>query len=145
MLDAAPRATGILFDLPRVIEGAAAVASGRLRLHAGDFFKDPLPACDTYLIMDVIHDWDDDRAAAILSAVHNAASPQTRLLLIEAIIPDVPGPDWSKTLDIVMLILPGGRQRTRSEHESLLHAAGFRLERVIPTTSDVSILEAAPA
>ena len=102
-------------------------------------------ACDTYMIMDVIHDWDDDRAAAILSAVHNAASPQTRLLLIEAIIPDVPRPDWSKTLDIVMLILPGGRQRTRSEHESLLHTAGFRLERVIPTASDVSILEAVPA
>jgi hypothetical protein len=143
VLDAAPRTTGILVDLPRVIERAAAAASDRLTLHAGDFFKAPLPACDTYMIMDVIHDWDDERAAAILSAVRNAASPQTRLLLIEAIIPDVPGPDWSKTLD--MLVLPGGRQRTRSEHESLLHAAGFRLERVIPTTSDVSILEAVPA
>jgi hypothetical protein len=144
VLEAAPRATGILFDLPQVIERAATVASDRLRLHPGDFFMDPLPVCDTYMIMDVIHDWDDERAAAILSAVRNAVSPQTRLLLIEAIIPDAPGPDWAKTLDIVMLVLPGGRQRTRDEHESLLHTAGFRLERVIPTTSDASILEAVP-
>jgi O-methyltransferase domain len=144
VLDAAPRATGILFDLPQVIERAATVASDRLRLHPGDFFMDPLPVCDTYMIMDVIHDWDDERAAAILSAVRNAVSPQTRLLLIEAIIPDAPGPDWAKTMDIVMLVLPGGRQRTRDEHESLLHTAGFRLERVIPTTSDASILEAVP-
>jgi hypothetical protein len=136
VLEAAPRATGILFDLPQVIERAATVASDRLRLHPGDFFMDPLPVCDTY--------WDDERAAAILSAVRNAVSPQTRLLLIEAIIPDAPGPDWAKTLDIVMLVLPGGRQRTRDEHESLLHTAGFRLERVIPTTSDASILEAVP-
>jgi SAM-dependent methyltransferase len=79
----------------------------------------PLPVCDTYMIMDVIHDRDDERAAAILSAVRNAAPPQARLLLIEGIIPDVPGPDWSKILDVIMLIFTGGRQRTRSEHESL--------------------------
>lgn len=145
VLDAAPRTTGILFDLPQVIEGAAAVASDRLKLQAGDFFKDPLPVCDTYMIMDVIHNWDDERAAAILTAVRNAAPPQARLLLIEGIITDDPGPDWSKTMDIIMLILPGGRQRTRSEHESLLHTTGFRLERVIQTASDVSILEAVPA
>jgi hypothetical protein len=98
------------------------------------------------MVMDVIHDWDDDRAAAILTAIRRAAPPHARMLLIESVIPDdASGYDWSKTLDIVMLIFTGGMQRNRSEHESLLRATGFRLERVIPTASEVSILEAVPA
>ena len=92
--------------------------------------------------MDVIHDWDDERAETLLSAVWKAAPSHARVLAIEGILVDVPGPDWSKDMDIIMLSLAGGRQRTRSEHEQLLNAAGFRLERVIPTISDVSILEA---
>lgn len=143
VLAAAPRATGVLFDLPPVIEHAA--AADRLRLRAGDFFTDPLPAADTYLIMDVIHDWDDDQATALLSAVRKAAQPQARVLVIETILADVPGPDWSKIMDVVMLWIAGGRQRTRSEHDQLLDRAGFRLDRVIPTMADVSILEAVPA
>ena len=145
VLDAAPRTEGVLFDLPPVIEHAAAAASDRLSLQAGDFFTDPLPAADTYLIMDVIHDWDDERAAALLSAVRKAALPSARVLVIETIIADVPGPDWSKIMDVIMLWIAGGRQRTRTEHERLLNNAGFRLERVIETMSDVSILEAVPA
>ena len=144
VLDAVPLAAGVLFDLPPVIEHAAAGGADRFRLQPGDFFTDPLPAADTYLIMDVIHDWDDERAAAILSAVRAAALPHARVLVIETILADDPGPDWSKTQDVIMLWMPGGRQRTRGEHEQLLNAAGFRLERVIATTADVSILEAVP-
>ena len=144
VLGTAPRATGVLFDLPPVIEHAAAAATDRLRLQAGDFFTDPLPAADTYLIMDVIHDWDDDQTMALLSAVRKAAPPQARVLVIETIIADVPGPVWSKIMDIIMLSFTGGRQRSRGEHEQLLNKAGFRLERVIPTMADVSILEAVP-
>jgi hypothetical protein len=95
--------------------------------------------------MDVIHDWDDEQAAALLSAVRKAAPPQARVLVIETILADVPGPDWSKTMDVIMLWTTGGSQRTRGEHERLLNKAGFRLERVIPTMADVSILEAVPA
>jgi hypothetical protein len=95
--------------------------------------------------MDVIHDWDDDQAAALLSAVRRAAPPQARVLVIETILADTPGPDWSKIMDIIMLWFVDGRQRTRSEHEQLLNKAGFRMERVIPTMADVSILEAVPA
>jgi O-methyltransferase domain len=145
VLDAAPQAAGVLFDLPPVIEHAAAAATDRLSLQAGNFFTDPLPAADTYLIMDVIHDWDDERAAALLSAVGKAALPRARVLAIETILTDVRGPDWSKTMDVIMLWIVGGRLRTRSEHEQLLSTAGFRLERVIPTMADVSILEAIPA
>jgi hypothetical protein len=126
-----------------VIEHAAAAASDRLSLRAGDFFTDPLPAADTYLIMDVIHDWDDEQAVALLSAVRKAAPPQARLLVIETILADVPRPDWSKIMDIMLWIV-GGRQRTRGEHEQLLNKAGFQLERVIPAMADASILEAVP-
>lgn len=145
VLDAAPQAVGVLFDLPPVIANVAAAASERLGLQAGDFFTDPLPDCDTYLIMDVIHDWDDDQATALLSAVRNAALPPARVLVIETIIADHPGPDWSKNMDIIMLFVSGGRQRSHGEHERLLNKAGFRLERAIPTMSDVTILEAVPA
>ena len=144
VLGAAPEATGVLFELPPVIEHAAAAASDRLSLQAGDFFTDQLPAADTYLIMDVIHDWDDEQAVALLSAVRKAAPPQARVLVIETILADVPGPDWSKIMDVIMLWIAGGRQRSSGEHEQLLNKAGFRLERVIPTMADVSILEAAP-
>ena len=144
VLAAAPQASGVLFDLPAVIEHAAAAVTDRLRLQAGDFFTDPLPAADTYLIMDVIHDWDDDPTVTLLSAVRKAAPPQARVLVIETILADVPGPDWSKIMDMIMLSFTGGRQRTSGEHEQLLEGAGFRLERVFPTMADVSILEAAP-
>jgi O-methyltransferase len=73
-LDAAPRAAGVLFDLPPVIEHAAAAASGRLSLQPGDFFTDPLPAAGTYLIMDVIHDWDDDQTVTLLSSAPAAST-----------------------------------------------------------------------
>ncbi len=143
VLDAAPAAKGVLFDLPQVIDAAAGVASDRLELRAGDFFKDGLPACDAYVVMEVIHDWGDEESVAILSAIRRAAPAHAKLLLIEAMLPKDPGPHWSKMLDIHMLTLLGGRQRTRSEYEALLADAGFRLEREIEVGSDISILEAA--
>ena len=70
--------------------------------------------------------------------------PQARVLVIETILADIPGPDWSKIMDIIMLSFTGGKQRSSGEHEQLLNKAGLRLERVIPTMADVSILEAIP-
>jgi hypothetical protein len=142
VFESAPAARGVLFDLPHVIADSEGMASGRLRLQAGDFFKDDLPACDAYLMMEVIHDWGDDEAVAILKAVRRAAPPVPRLLLIESIVPEGPGPHWAKTLDILMLTLLGGRQRTRKEHEALCAQAGFAVEREIDTRADISILEA---
>jgi hypothetical protein len=143
VLASAPRASGILFDQPQVLEEVASIASSRLALRPGDFFKDPLPVCDAYLIMEVIHDWDDKDSAKILRAIRRAAPPHARLLLIEALLPDDPGPNWPKTLDIVMLII-GGRQRTLVEYEALLDQTGFSMMREIATPAGVSIIEAAP-
>jgi hypothetical protein len=143
VLESAPAAKGVLFDLPHVVAEAEYVASERLSLLGGDFFKDPLPVCDAYLLMEVIHDWGDEEAVAILKAVHRAAPPHARLLLIEQIVPEDPGPHWSKSLDIHMLALLGGKQRTRREYEALLDRSGFVFEREIDTGADISILEAA--
>lgn len=145
ILDAVPTARGVLFDLPHVVEEAAGIASERLTLQAGDFFRDALPGCDAYLLMEVIHDWGDDESAAILRAVRQAAAARSTVLVIEAIVPDDPGPDWSKMLDIHMLTLLGGRQRTEQEYAALLTRSGFRFLREIDTGAGVSILEAEAA
>lgn len=142
VLGAYPSSDGVLFDLPHVIERVAGLASDRLSLQAGDFFQDTLPACDTYLLMEVIHDWDDGEAVAILRAVRRAAPGGATLLVIEQMIPDAPGPAWTKLLDIHMLALLGGRQRTRREYEALLEQSGFVLQREIEIPGDLSILEA---
>jgi hypothetical protein len=142
VLARAPRARGVLFDLPHAIE-AGDVASDRITLQAGDFFKDRLPTCDAYLIMEVIHDWDDEHARAILRSVRAAAPAHARLLIIEAIVPEDPGPNWAKTLDIWMLVI-GGKQRTRQEYADLLAEAGFRFTREVDTGAGASIIEAVP-
>jgi hypothetical protein len=143
VLDAAPMARGVLFDLPHVVTEAVGLASGRMTVQAGDFFEDPLPSCDGYLIMEVIHDWGDEEAIAILKAIRRAAPSHAKLLLIEQIVPNDPGPHWAKTLDMHMLVLLGGQQRTRQEYEALLARAGFSLEREIDTGAGIAILEAA--
>jgi len=142
VLEATPGAKGVLFDLPHVIQNASAIASERLKLQAGDFFKDALPAADAYLMMEVIHDWSDEESVAIISAVRRAAPAHAKLLLIESIVPDDPGPDWSKMLDVNMLTLLTGRQRTSAEYAKVFEAAGFRFVKEIPIGANVSILEA---
>ena len=145
VLDAVPTARGVLFDLPHVVQDAAGIASERLTLQAGDFFKDTLPVCDAYLVMEVIHAWGDEEAVAILQAIRRAAPSHAKVLLIEQMVPDNPGPHWSKMLDIHMLTLLGGRQRTRQEYAVLFDSAGFSYQREVDTGTDISILEAVPA
>ena len=132
----------MLFDLPHVIRDVAGLESDRLSLQPGDFFRDRLPSCDAYILMDIIHDWDDERSAAILKAVRSAAPDHATLLLLETIVPDEDGPHWAKTLDVVMLAVTGGLQRTAQEYESLLAMSGFHLEQVIETPTGISIVEA---
>lgn len=143
VLDAAPNARGVLVDLPHVIAQAGA-ATDRLTLQGGDFFKDALPACDAYLLMNVIHDWRDEDALRILKAVRKGAPEHAKLLVIESLLPEKPEPHPVLMLDIVMLAVVGGRERKRSEYEALLREAGFRLDRVLPTGSGIDIIEAQP-
>ena len=140
VLAAHPDLTGVLFELPPV--AAEVEPAPRLGVVAGDFFTDPLPHSDAYVLMDIIHDWDDAQAAAILRAVARAAhgSPAT-VLIVETILPAGPEPHWAKTLDVLMLALTGGRQRTLTGYEALLDTAGIDLIRAIPTATPFSIVE----
>ena len=144
VLAAAPGAKGVLCDLPHVISTLAGADSERLQLLAVDFLRDPLPACDAYLLMSVLHDWGDSQALAILRAVRRAAPRHARLFVIELTIPDAPGPHAAKAVDIEMLVMAnGGRERSRAEFASLFEAAGFRLEKAISTGTATVILQGA--
>jgi hypothetical protein len=137
-----PTARGVLFELPHVIGDAASAASPRLQLVAGDFFADAMPVADLYILMDLLHDWSDEDAARILAALRRATPKGARVLIIETLVVETPGPHFSKTLDILMLALTGGRERTPAEHARLLESTGFKLERVVPSTAQYSIVEA---
>jgi len=140
ILGRTPRASGILFERPHVI--ADTEPAPRLTLVGGDFFADALPAADLYLLMEVLHDWDDADATRILAAVRRAARPGARVLVIEILVPDTPGPHSGKTRDVIMLAVTGGRERTAAQHAALLAGAGFELERVVQTASEYSLVEA---
>ena len=142
VLAATPDATGVLFDLPHVIEAAARAATDRLVFESGNFFTDPLPSCDCYLVMHVLHDWSDGDAAKILRAIHQAAPRDARVLVLESIIPDGPSPSWERILDMHMLAIHAARERTRQEYADLLAATGFTLVREVDTRAGVWILEA---
>lgn len=142
ILEQTPTASGILFDLPHVVEEASVHKSARMKIQPGDFFADSLPTADAYLLMEVIHDWNDEDSVRILDAIRRAAPPHARLLIVESIISESPGADFGKVLDVIMLAVTGGRERTPSEYKDLLLRAGFRLDRIVTTPSPYSIIEA---
>ena len=147
VLRANPAARGILFDLPHVIASAAEVIvaaglSQRCELVSGDFFEAVPDGADLHLLKQIIHDWDDERATQILKNCHRALAPAGKLLLVEMVIPPDNHPSPAQAMDLNMLVLLGGRERTEQEYQSLLEAAGFRLERIIQTHSPFSVIEA---
>jgi hypothetical protein len=142
VLVSAPNAKGILFDLPEVVAGLP--SQPRTSFQGGDFFKGPLPQADAYIVGNVLHNWADREAEAILRAVRHAAPPQAELLVLESIMPEGPGPHRTKVLDVMMMTFTGGRERTRLGYETLLKAGGFRLDRVVPTACPTSIIVGVP-
>lgn len=141
VLEAVPHATGILFDLPGVIETVDA-ATERFSLHAGDFFVDDLPSADAYILMEVIHDWDDEQAAAILSAVCRAAVPGATVLIIEAVADEERLDPVVRMLDVIMLAITGGRERTSAELAQLLASVGLSATATLPTPGVLRVVEA---
>jgi hypothetical protein len=142
---AGPR--GVLFDMPHVVGDAPALlrergVEKRVTIEAGDFFKAVPAGGDAYLLSHVIHDWNEDQCLAILGHCRKAMKPAGRLLIVEMVLPAGDTPHPGKVLDMVMLVVPGGQERTEAEYTSLLSKAGFRLTRVVPTESAVSVVEA---
>ncbi len=142
VLETTPHADGILFDLPSVIHAVSADDQPRLTLQAGDFFVDALPSADAYILMEVLHDWPDEQCVAILSAIRRAAPPNATLLVVEDLIPEGQADVGASTLDIIMLTLTGGRERTVDQLSDLFDRAGFDLTRVVDTPSSMHIVEA---
>lgn len=141
ILEKWPSTTGVLFEQPHVIAEVTDISSDRLELRGGDFFKDELPVCDAYVLMEVIHDWADEESLQILSAVRDAAPAGSKLLLIEQLMPDTPGPHWVKMLDVHMMALFAARQRSAAEYDRLVQQCGFRRTGSIDTPAGISILE----
>jgi hypothetical protein len=143
VLGATPGASGILFDRPSVV--AQVAPSERMTTRAGDFFVDALPSADAYILSNVLHDWADPQAEGILHNVRRSAPSHAELLVLESPLPEGPEPHHAKVLDIVMLFITGGRERTRAQYAALFAAAGFRLDRVVPTAGPVSVIVGVPA
>jgi ubiquinone/menaquinone biosynthesis C-methylase UbiE len=146
ILKANPLLRGILLDTAEVTEGARAriAAEGladRCAVAAGDFFA-PLPeGSDACILKSVIHDWDDEDATKILQNCRRAVGPGGRVLLAEMVIPPGNDPHVGKLLDLEMLVMAGGRERTEAEFRDLLAAAGLRLVRIVPTASPMCVIE----
>jgi SAM-dependent methyltransferase len=146
ILSANPRARGVLHDLPGVVEGAPAPpqksVADRLEIVAGDFFEAVPAGADAYLLSGIIHDWNDESAVRILRNCRRAMRPDSRLLILDSVL--TPSSDPGRAImDLLMMVLTGGRERTESEFRSLLDAAGFSLVKVMPTMG-ASILESRP-
>ncbi len=146
-----PDARGVLFDLAHVIAAARGLIEGagltaRCELVAGDFFERVPAGGDLYLLKRVIHDWDDERAVAILRGCRAAMGERGRLLVIEHVLPPGNAPSWGNLLDLQMLVLtPGGRERDEAGFRVLFALAGLRLERIIPAGPTASLIEVVAA
>lgn len=143
----APR--GILFDLPHVVADAPAFLESRgmadrVSIESGSFFELVPAGHDAYILSHIIHDWDEDQCLTILRNCRNAIDPDGRLLIVEMVLPEGDTPHPGKMLDMMMLVGPGGQERTPSEYAALLSKADFELTEVVPTASDVSIVVATP-
>jgi SAM-dependent methyltransferase len=150
ILESAPASAGIIFDLPHTLNSFVSRIEGdRLKLQAGDFFKDDLPVGDAYLLMNVLHNWSDEESEKILSAVRRVSKKDTRLLIIESILPERAEPDQQGLnrailLDFVMLAVSHGSERTLPQYTKLLANAGFNVQRRIDTHGDLSLIECIP-
>lgn len=146
ILKAYPRLCGVLADLPHVLHGAqrrlaTQGVAERCEVVAADFFTS-VPRGDTHLLKWIIHDWDDQQAEAILKNCRAAMKTGGRLLLVESIVEPLNGTSLAKFMDLAMLVMTGGRERTEPEYRDLLSRAGLKIKKVISTGAELSVIEA---
>jgi hypothetical protein len=144
-----PALRGILFDLPHVVRDAPAFLeqrglTDRVRIEAGSFFDGVPAGADAYVLSHIIHDWNHEQCLTILGHCRRAMPSTGRLLLVEMVLPEGDAPHAGKLLDMLMLTVPGGEERTPSQYSVLLDQAGFTMTRVVPTASLVSVVEGVP-
>ena len=145
-----PGLRGVLYDLPHVVVDAPPLlerfgVQDRVTIESGSFFESVPAGHDAYLLSHIVHDWDDGENATILANVREAMKPDGKLLIVEMVLPESDEPHMGKMLDMMMMLVPGGEERTPSEYAALLEPNGFRVNRVVPTDSAVSVVEAVRA
>jgi SAM-dependent methyltransferase len=148
MLRRRPALRGVLFDVPETVDRAVPelrALAARCETVGGDFFHAVPSGADAYVLSHIVHDWPETQILSILARIREAIAPEGRLLIVESVMPADDTPHPARMLDMLMLMLTGGRERTEAEYAELLERAGFRLARVIPTRSPVSVIEAFPA
>jgi hypothetical protein len=144
-----PKLQGTLFDAPHVIEGAKdgplKPFLSRCTLVSGDMFSSVPAGADAYVMKHIIHDWPDDLCIKLLKLCRKAVNPGGKLLVVDSVI--YPGNDFSpaKFLDLQMLLFPGGQERTEKQFRELFAAAGWRLNRIVPTPAGDAVVEGLPA
>lgn len=143
--DAGPR--GVLYDMPHVVADAPAFLeksgiADRVTIESGSFFERVPEGGDVYIVSHIVHDWSEEECLTILGNIRRAMKPDGKLLIVEFVLPEGDAPHLGKLTDMVMLVVPGGQERTAGEYDELLTKAGFKMTRVIPTESPVSIVEA---
>jgi hypothetical protein len=148
ILERNPACTGILFELPHVIESARKALdkrmASRLKLVAGDFFKELPAGGDLYILKNIIHDWNDVKSQDILATLSRAMNGRGRLVLVEFVVCGPNSPCQGKMTDVNMMVRTGGRNRTENEYRELLASRGFTLTRVIASRGGPHLIEAAP-
>ncbi|MGI5473221.1 methyltransferase [Streptomyces sp. CA-132043] len=139
------RLTGVLFDQPQTVADHLLDTDelrGRWRTEGGDFFAAVPEGGDLYLLKNVLHDWPDEDCRRILATIRRTVAPGIRLLVIDAVLPGNGAPHPALALDMVMLMMLKGRERTAADFEDLLASSGFRLNRIVPTQALSSVIEA---
>ncbi len=138
LLQARPAASGVLLDRAEALAGAPGYLSGagvaeRVELVTGDFLRE-VPEGDLHVLCQVLHNWDDEHVRTIVGHCHQASRPGGGLLVIEYVLPDDPEPSLAHLMDLIMMLVVGGRERTRAEHEAIIGSAGYHLVRDTPVT-----------
>lgn len=147
VLRSRPGLRGVLFDQPHVVGKAGSLlddVADRCEVVAGSFFEAIPPDAELYTLKDILHDWNDADAARILRTVRSAIPATGRLLVVERVVPPGDAPASAKLVDVTMLVLTGGRERTADQYARLLAEAGFRLDAVTPTTAGTDVIAASP-
>lgn len=142
-----PEMKGLIYDLPHNEADAAALVGSRgmaerAKFEAGNFFESVPAGYDAYLMSHIIHDWSEEQCLTILTNCRRAMGSKSRLLIVEFVLPPGNVFHMGKMTDMIMLAIPGGEERTEQQYRELLAKAGFRLERVVPTNSAASVVEA---
>jgi O-methyltransferase domain len=141
-----PKMTGIVVDLPGSIQSANwnTRDGARCSYVAGDFFESVPEGADAYLLCGVVHDRNDDCALTVLRRCRSAMASEGKILIVDMIVPETISASFSTLLDLNMMVMTGGRERTKAEFSNLLNAADYRLTRIIPTMATQSVIEAVP-